>query len=70
MDHASKYTLGLLARVSRQQLLRNKDYVIEKFGVETWNVLLKLNVSNFIHLINRPEPHGSGLFLCLEFGSF
>jgi len=45
MDHASKYTLGLLARVSRQQLLRNKDYVIEKFGTETWNVLLKLNAS-------------------------
>jgi len=45
MDHASKYTLGLLARVSRQQLLRNKDYVIEKFGVKTWNVLLKLNAS-------------------------
>jgi len=52
MDHASKYTLGLLARVSRQQLLRNKDYVIEKFGVETWNVLLKLNASyrnKFVH---------------------
>ena len=45
MDHASKYTLGLLARVPRQQLLRNKDYVIEKFGAETWNVLLKLNAS-------------------------
>jgi len=52
MDHASKYTLGLLARVSRQQLLRNKDYVIEKFGTETWNVLLKLNASyhnKFVH---------------------
>jgi len=52
MDHASKYTLGLLARVSRQQLLRNKDYVIEKFGTKTWNVLLKLNASyhnKFVH---------------------
>jgi len=55
MDHASKYTLGLLARVSRQQLLRNKDYVIEKFGVQTWNVLLKINASYHNKLV-----HGVG----------
>ena len=52
MDHASKYTLALLARYSRQQLLNNKEYVIDKFGVETWNILLKLNASyhnKFVH---------------------
>ena len=52
MDHASKYTLALLARVPRQQLLNNKEYVIDKFGVETWNILLKLNASyynKFVH---------------------
>jgi hypothetical protein len=52
MDHASKYTLGLLARVSRQRLLRNKDYVIETFGEKEWNILWKLNASyhnKFVH---------------------
>jgi len=52
MDHASKYTLALLARVPRQQLLNNKEYVTNKFGVETWNILLKLNASyhnKFVH---------------------
>jgi len=52
MDHASKYTLGLLARVSRQQLLRHKDYVIETFGEKEWNILWKLNASyhnKFVH---------------------
>ena len=52
MDHASKYTLALMARVPRHQLLNNKEYVIDKFGVETWNILLKLNASyhnKFVH---------------------
>tara|TARA_R100001460_G_C3464850_1_gene166412 strand:+ start:432 stop:638 length:207 start_codon:yes stop_codon:yes gene_type:complete len=52
MDQASKYTLGLLARVPRQQLLNNKEYIIEQFGEKTWNILFKLNASyhnKFVH---------------------
>ena len=45
MDHVSKFTLARMARYSRHQLLNNKEYVIDKFGVETWNILLKLNAS-------------------------
>jgi hypothetical protein len=32
MDHVSKFTLALLARNSRQQLLNNKEYVTNKWG--------------------------------------
>jgi hypothetical protein len=56
MDHVSKFTLALLARNSRQQLLNNKEYVTNKFGVETWNILLKLNASyhnKFVHGVSH-----------------
>ena len=52
MDHVSKFTLAQLARVPRQQLLNDKDYVIETFGEKEWNILLKLNASyhnKFVH---------------------
>ena len=45
MQHASKYTLALLARAPRQQLLRNKEYLIEQFGEKVWKDLLLLNAS-------------------------
>jgi hypothetical protein len=45
MQHASKYTLALMARSPRHQLLRNKEYLIEQFGEKAWKDLLLLNAS-------------------------
>ena len=45
MEHASKYTLAMMARSPRHQLLRNKEYLIQQFGEKAWKDLLLLNTS-------------------------
>lgn len=45
MQHISKYTLALIARVPRNQLLNSRSYLIDIYGMETWNTLLELNAS-------------------------
>jgi hypothetical protein len=45
MQHVSKYTLAMRARLPRSQLLHDKEYIIERFGEKAWKDLLLLNAS-------------------------